>query len=292
MSPVLIACLGLSLAAAGQDLDVRDFGAKGDKKANDRDAIQKAVDACAAAGGGTVRIPAGEYLSGTIRLAGRVTLRLEKGATLYASTDPRDYGEGRRANLLSADGAEGVAVVGEGTLHGQAEADFGARWGAPEKADFRTGILLFQNCRNVVLRGFRVLYSDAWTLHLKRCEGVVIEDVTIENNYRRLNSDGIDPNSCRNVRIRRCRVKAGDDAIVLKTTEPFPCEDVEVSECELESATAALKIGTESRGDFRNIVFRDCVIRNSPVGVGLYLKDGAVMEKVTARNLKMSMCDP
>ncbi len=287
----LLARAAAPLAAAPAEFNLLDYGAKGDTSVNEAGAFQPAVDACAAAGGGTVRVPPGDYLSGTIRLASRVTLRLEKGATIYASTDRADYREGHR-HLLEADGAEGVAVEGEGTLHGQATADYGERWGAPEKPAFRTGILLFQGCRSVALRGFRVLFSDAWTLHLKRCEGVVIEDVTIANNTRRLNSDGIDPNSCRNVRIRRCRITAGDDAIVLKSTEPFPCEDVEVSDCVLESPTAAFKLGTESRGDFRDVVIRDCTIRNSPVGVGLYLKDGAVMERITAANLRMAICDP
>ncbi|MDD4872836.1 MAG: glycoside hydrolase family 28 protein [Kiritimatiellae bacterium] len=287
---VVLLLFFFSLTTMAGDFNIRDFGAKGDKTTNDRDAIQKTIDTCAAAGGGTVRVPQGEYLSGMIRLTSKVNLHLEKGATIYASKNPEDYKGSSK--LIFADGAENISVTGEGTLHGQATGDLGKRWGAPDKADFRTVILLFQNCTNVTLRGFHVLYSDAWTLHLKRCEGVIIEDISIENNYRRLNSDGIDPNSCRNVRIRRCNIKAGDDAIVLKSTEPFPCENIEISDCILESSTAAFKLGTESHGDFRNIVIRDCVIKNSPVGIGFFLKDGAIMENVTAANLKMEICGP
>jgi polygalacturonase len=272
--------------------NVRDYGAKGDKQTNDQKAIQAAIDACAKAGGRTVRLPPGDYLSGTIRLRSKVMLYLDKGATLWASTDPAHY-EGRSSgHLLVADDAGDVGVCGEGTINGQGTADYGDRWGAPDKPAFRTGILLFTKCRDVDIRGVTILYSDAWTLHLKRCENVTIEGVTIRNNPRRLNSDGIDPNSCKHVRISNCTITAGDDCIVLKATEAYPCEDVVVTGCTLETTCAALKLGTESAGDFRDIRFENCTIRNSPVGLGFYLKDGATMERVTARNLKMDICDP
>ena len=204
----LIALVALLVAdgRAGDTFNVRDFGAKGDKQTNDRGAIQAAMDDCAKAGGGTVVLPAGDYLSSTITFATGVTLRLEKGATLWAATRREDYpqGSGSRGRLLFADGAERIGVTGEGTINGQATGDLGKRWGAPETAEFRTGILLFQNCRDVTIRDVTVLYSDSWTVHLKRCEKVRIEEVTIKNNYRRLNSDGIDPNSCRDVVISRC----------------------------------------------------------------------------------------
>jgi hypothetical protein len=121
---------------------------------------------------------------------------------------------------------------------------------------------------------------------------VRIEGIEILDNYKRLNSDGIDPNSCSDVKISRCRIVCGDDAIVLKSTEPIPCEDIEVSDCVLESATAGLKIGTESKGDFRNIRFRNCKIVNTPVGVGVFVKDGARVENVVAENIHMDLCPP
>jgi polygalacturonase len=260
--------------------NIRDFGAKGDRKTNDQKAIQAAVDACVKAGGGTVTAPPGDYLSGAIRLSSGVTLRLEQGATLWASTDPAHYAGKTSGHLLTAENAERIAVIGPGTINGQGTADYGDRWGAPDKPAFRTGILLFTGCRDVSIRDLTVLYSDAWTLHLKRCENVVIDGVTIKNNYRRLNSDGIDPNSCKNVRISNCHLSAGDDCIVLKATEPYPCENVRVENCVLESAASALKLGTESVGDFRDISFTKCTIRNSPTGIGFYCKDGGTMERI------------
>jgi len=282
--------LAVALSACGAEFDVRKFGAKGDRQTLDQAAIQAALDACARAGGGTVKLTPGDYLSGTLRLASGVTLELTRGATLWASTNRAHYiGAGKTSgHLLVASNASRIALVGQGAINGQGTADYGERWGVPKKPEFRTGILLLTGCTNITVRGVTILNSDAWTLHFKRCEHVTVDGVTIRNNYRRLNSDGIDPNSCRHVRITRCRIIAGDDCIVLKSTEPYPCEDVVVSDCQLESAASALKLGTESHGDFRNIRFERCVIRNSPTGIGLYLKDGATMENITFTDIELA----
>jgi len=273
--------------------NVQDFGTKGDKQNNDRTSIQAAVDACSQAGGGTVHFPAGDYLSGTIKLRSYVTLQLDAGATLWVSTDPGDYENPLSGHLLVAEDAEHISLVGAGVIHGQGTADYGRRAGVrEEKPSFRTGILLFQGCRHVTIRDVTILYSDAWTIHLKRCETVFIDGVSILNNYYRTNSDGIDPNSCRDVHISNCHIVAGDDCIVLKSTEPYPCENVVVTNCTLESIATALKLGTESHGDFRNIHFSNCTIRNTSVGIGFYLKDGATMEQVSFSNISIETSDP
>jgi len=268
--------------------NVREYGAKGDRSSLDTAAVQAAIDACAGAGGGVVLLPAGDYLSGNVRLKDRVTLRIAKGATLWASTDPDHYHGSSR--LLNAEEAAHVTVEGEGEINGQATGDYGDRWGQPERPAFRVGILLFHRCKDVAVRGVTIRYSDAWTLHLKRCTNVTVEDVTIRNNYRRLNSDGIDPNMCRHVRIRRCDIVAGDDCIVLKATEAEPCEDVVVTDCVLESAASAIKLGTESHGDFRNVRVENCTVRNSFTGIGFYLKDGGTVEHVRFKNLRIETC--
>ena len=272
--------------------NVRVFGAKGDKQANDTRAIQQSIDAAAKQEGGVVVFPKGDYISGQLTLPSDSNLTLEEGATLLASTDPRDYHAGTRSGtLFFANGAENITIKGAGCIDGQATGDLGKRWGAPEPSSvpFRTHLLAFDRCRNVLIKQVSFVNSDSWTLHLKRCSNVAISKVKIHNNYRRLNSDGIDPDSCSGVIINDCDIVTGDDAIVLKTTGPEACSDIIVSNCRLESATAALKLGTESHGDFRNIRFEHCIIRNSPVGVGLFLKDGATMENIVARDLSMTM---
>ncbi|MBN2327216.1 MAG: glycoside hydrolase family 28 protein [Candidatus Omnitrophica bacterium] len=266
---------------------VKDYGAIGDGRQSDQQAIQKAIDECARQGGGEILLPAGDYLSGELHLRSRVTLHLTAGATLWAGTNPADYAQGGRGRLLTADGADHIAVVGQGTIHGQGVADYGSRWGVPEAPSFRTGILLFEDCRHVAIRDVTILYSDSWTVHLKKCENVTIDGITILNNIRRLNSDGIDPNSCRNVHISNCRITAGDDCIVLKTTEEEACENIVVTNCTLETTTTAIKLGTESRGDFRDIHFSNCTIKNTRTGIGFFMKDGSLMERVTFSNISI-----
>jgi polygalacturonase len=285
---ILLTCAATAGAAEAGIFNVREYGAKGDRSVLDTGAIQKAVDACHTAGGGTVLVPKGDYLSATVRLKDGVTLRLAEGATLWITPEKSHY-DGTR-HLLTADGAAGVTVEGEGEINGQAAGDYGGRWGQPKRPAFRTGVLLFERCRDAAVRGITIRHSDSWTLHFKRCTNVTVEDVTIRNNYRRLNSDGIDPNMCRHVRIRRCDIVAGDDCVVLKATEAEPCEDVVVTDCVLESAASAIKLGTESHGDFRNIRFANCTIRNSFTGIGFYLKDGGTMEHVRFENIRIETC--
>ena len=272
--------------------NVRDYGAKGDRKTSDQAAIQKTIDACSKAGGGTVYFPAGDYLSGMIRLHSHINLHLTAGATLWASTAPQDYENSRSGHLILANDVEHISITGTGTIHGQGTGDLGRGRGPKERPSFRTGIMLLEDCRNVTIRDVTILYSDAWTIHLRRCDTVYIDGVTILNNYWRVNSDGIDPNSCRNVHISNCHIVAGDDPIVLKATEAHPCENVVVTNCTLETIATGLKLGTESRGDFRNIHFSNCTIRNTSVGIGLYLKDGTTMERVTFSNITIETGDP
>jgi len=271
--------------------NVKDFGAEGDRETNDRAAFQAAMDACSQAAGGTVLVPAGDYLSGTIRLRSHVTLHLDAGATLWASTDPDDYEDeeivGGQGRLLVVDGAQDVSIVGTGTIRGEGDSPLGWNFGVAERPPFRVGLSLFHGCRNVRIRDVTFLYSDCYTLHLRRCEQVFIDGITIFNDIRHINSDGIDPDSCRDVHISNCHIVAGDDCIVLKAEEPYPCENVVVNNCTLETTCAGLKLGTESHGDFRNIHVSNCTIRNTRVGIGFYLKDDGTMEQVTFSDISI-----
>ncbi len=267
--------------------DVTAYGAEGTKEQSAQAYIQQAIDECHQAGGGTIYFPAGDYYSGEIHLKSHVTLHLSAGATLWASTNPSDYSGSGSGRLLRADGVEHIAITGLGTIHGQGVADYGSRWGVPERPPFRVGVLLFENSHDITLRDITILYSDSWTVHLKRCERVVIDGIKIYNNIRRLNSDGIDPNSCRDVHISNCDIVAGDDCIVLKTTEPYPCENIVVTNCTLRTTTTAIKLGTESQGDFRDIHFSNCTIKDTRTGIGFFMKDGAMMERITFSNISI-----
>jgi len=264
--------------------NVRDFGAAADGKSNDAAAIQRAIEA-AARGGGVVYFPAGDYLSGTIVLRSNVTLHLAPGATLWGSRRMADYNP---PHLIYAREAQNIAIEGGGTIDGNGdafwEADFTPKRPRPSP------LIELWGCRNVRLRDLTIRNAPAWTIHPKNCDGVWIRGLSIINHMNGLNTDGIDPDSSRNVVISDCHIEAGDDCIVLKTTqrgeEPVrPCENVTVSNCTLVSSASALKLGTESHADFRHCVFSNCVIRNSRTGIALLAKDGGTMEGVRFHNI-------
>ena len=273
----------LTLPCRARVWDVTELGARGDKQANDTAALQKAIDSAAQAGGGTVYVPAGDYRCGQLQLRSRVTLHLEAGATLWVSPDKADYQRGN--TFLTAQDQNDITIEGRGTIHGTGQGDLQRKRGDKQpRPDWRVGILKFTGCTNVAIRDITIRYSDSWTLNLERCEDVVIDGVRIRNNYYRVNADGIDPVSCRRVRISNCSIVAGDDCIVCKTREGQPCEDIVVTNCVLESIATAVKIGTESPSDFRNILVSNCVIRNSTIGLGIFIKDGGTAERIGFSN--------
>lgn len=192
--------------------------------------------------------------------------------------------------LIYASGAENISITGEGKILGNGQKDWGSWWGIRTPLEKRIGLLLFEDCTNVSIRDVSFLYSEFWTVHLSCCENVEIDHVKIHNNYHRLNTDGIDPNGCKNVIISNCHIIAGDDCIVAKTSGENPVENMIVSNCILQTPNTAIKIGTESRGDFRDIHFDNCVIAGAAVGIGIFAKDGGVVERVTFSNISIKNC--
>ncbi len=281
--------------------NILDYGARAEAGVVNTVAIQAAIDACAEVGGGQVVVPRGEFLSGGLRLRSHVHIFLEAGAVIRTSTNRADYSEkpdrfpkGGSAigTLFMAENEEDFSIDGYGTLRGEGESDWGSWWGISEKPEFRVGIFLADNCRNVRLLNFTILNSEFWTVHLHRCEDVRIYGLTIHNHFKHLNSDGIDPDCCKNVIISDCNIHAGDDCICLKTTTAdAPVENVVVSNCILESPSTAIKLGTESHADFRDAHFTNCIIRNSSVGLGIFVKDGATVERVSFTNITVECAD-
>ncbi len=276
--------------------NVKSFGAIGDGVSFDTPSIQRAIDDCYSSGGGTVVFPSGTYLSSTIVLKSHVHLQIESGCVIKAVADKEFYPEnekvsGKRGYVLFADGAEDIVINGFGAVLGTGQEDWGVWWGITHTLDFRVGLLLFEGCKNITITGVQFLYSDSWTLHFKLCENVLIDRVKILNNFRHLNSDGIDPNSCKNFIISNCHIIAGDDCIVAKTTENHPTENLVVTNCILESPSTAIKLGTESFAAFRDVHFSNCVIKNTSVGLGIFIKDGAVAERVSFSNISIECAD-
>lgn len=279
--------VGSGRATAQSIYDVTEYGAAGDGSTNDAAAIQKAIDACAENGGGRVLVPAGgRFLTGSIELKSHVDFHLEPGATLLGSVEQADY---EAATLIRANGAENLTISGRGAIDMR-----GHNYMARElpyiyrPKDWRPRMMILEDCRNVRLENLTLRNSALWTVHLAGCRDVAVRDLSILNDRKIPNCDGIAVDSSKNVRISGCHITAGDDCIVLKTLEQYAeygdCENVTVQGCTLESTSAAIKIGTETINDIRNLTVDGCVIRDSHRGLGILLRDGGTVENLLYAN--------
>lgn len=270
---------------------ITEFGARSGTENLQTAAIQAALDHVAAEGGGTVVVPSGEFRLGTIVLRSHVTLFLENGAILKGSPNREDYpevsggftdavGQSRNRCLIYAKDTTGTAIAGDGCIDGH-----GGAFGYEE--DGRPFMVRFISCRDVKVTGITLKDSPGWVSHYLGCENVLIHGITIRSRTNG-NNDGIDIDSCRRVRISDCDIDTGDDAICIKATRAVPSEDIIVTGCRICSTWGALKLGTESAGDFRNILFSNIVIRNTEGGgLKLISMDGCRMENVVADNIIM-----
>jgi polygalacturonase len=279
-----------ALSQGGFGTSVKSFGALGDGRNLDGPAIQAAIDAAGRNGGGEIVLPPGGYVSGSLFLRDGVALRLERGAALLGSRDPRDYPlaptrwEGREvlahSSLVGAVGARNVGVTGGGLIDGR-----GDEWWrlARDKslANPRPLLLSFDRCETVVLDGFEARNSPSWTVRPLRSRNVSIRGLTVINPPDSPNTDGIDPDSCQNVRISDCYVSVGDDCIAIKAgaeagpgSELVPCENVIVTNCVLERGHGGVVIGSEMSGGVRDVVVSACIFRGTDRGIRMKTRRG------------------
>jgi hypothetical protein len=276
--------------------DVRSFGAKGDGVTKDTEAVNKALEACAKAGGGTVYFAPGVYLCGSLHLRSGATLWIDSGATIKGSPDYADYDPFEKLDfkndadpetsffhhaLIWGENVERVAIVGEGTIDANRQ-----RRGGPK-------IIALKRCRFVNIQGVRLLNAPNYNISMLGTDFVNISGVTILNGY----ADGIDPDACQDVRISNCHIESVDDAIVPKASfslgERRACENIVVTNCFLSTAANCFKLGTESGGDFKHITVSNCVmtglkgIGHATSGISLESVDGANLDGVAISNVSM-----
>ncbi|MEU4362771.1 glycoside hydrolase family 28 protein [Promicromonospora sp. NPDC023987] len=273
-------------------------------------AFQAEIDAAAQAGGGTVVVRSGVHRTGALRLRSHVELHLEAGARLEFVPDPDLYPpvearwEGApglvHSPCLYASGETDVAITGLGTIDGQ-----GRRWWDTFRDDRealahpRPTLIGLHGCERVTIRDVSLRDSPAWTVHPLLCQDVSVSGVRITNPPDSPNTDGINPESCRNVRISDCHIDVGDDCIAIKagteaSPERVPCENVTITGCTMVHGHGGVVIGSEMSGGVRNVVITGCVFQGTDRGIRIKSRRGrgGVVEDIRVTNVVMTdvMC--
>lgn len=267
--------------------------------------LQAAIDAAARNGGGRVVVPAGVHHTGALRLRSHIELHLEAGAVLRFVADPALYppvearweGAPRLIHqpCIYAAGETNVSLTGFGTLDGG-----GAPWweavrdGRVERDLPRPTLVGLHGCERVTIRDVTLLNSPAWTVHPLLCQGVTIDNVVIVNPPDSPNTDGIDPESCRNVHISGCHIDVGDDCIAIKagteaSPDKVPCENITITNCTMVHGHGGVVIGSEMSGGVRDVVISNCVFEGTDRGIRLKSRRGrgGVVEDIRITNLVM-----
>ncbi len=318
---VFIALLaGVTVHAA--TYDVRDYGAKGDGTTLDSPAINAAIDACAKGGGGTVEVPAGRYLAGSIHLKSHVCLHLQGGSVIVATRQKEAYDEAEPFNfpeyqdgghtyfhnsLIWAEGQTNVSITGQGMIDGEGltrqdtETAGNVQGGSIGTGDKAIALKL---CRQVLIRDITIYRGGHFAIILTGCDYATIDNVNIDTNR-----DGIDIDCCRFTTVSNTKVNTPhDDALVLKSSyalkKAVPCEDILINNCvvtgfkmgtaldgtyvpeKVNWVCGRIKLGTESNGGYRNICISNCTCLYSS-GLALEVVDQGIMENITVTNIAM-----
>lgn len=273
--------------------NVRDFGAVGDGTNKDTVAFQKALDTCAVGSGGEVIVPAGNYLIGSVQIGYGTVLRLETNSVILGSGDADDYPmmdirwEGRwqpgRRALIYAANVDHTGIIGPGRIEGN------RAMAAPQNP--RGAVVLEPiSCNDVRWEGFTVTQGGNWATHPTYCSDVIIKNVNIIGDR-----DGIDVDSCKNVRIENCDINTGDDCISLKSGRGLngarigkPADDILISNCTLRGRRfAGVGIGSETSGGVRNVKIEHCKFDCRTFGIYIKTRIGraGVIENISGDDL-------
>ena len=287
---LLLALAARNAPAAGKVFNVLDFGAAGGGATLDTTAIQRAIDAAASAGG-QVLIPRGhKFLVATLELKGGIDFHLE--GELLISTNQSDYASD---GVITALNALNLRITGGGKISGRS-LSFMTGYDATNEwwlfKEWRPKMFVLTGCTNLVVRDITFGDAPLWGLHMLGCVHVLVDNVTVNNRLDVPNCDGIDPDHCRDVEIRNCHLTCGDDAIVIKSTRQTsdfgPCANIHVHDCDIRTQDAGLKIGTETTGDIRDIVFERCKILSGSRGLCIQLRDEGNVSNVIFRDIQFT----
>ncbi len=273
-------------------LDVRSFGAKGDGSTDDTAMLQAAILCCP--DGGTVRIPAGDYVTGPLFLKSHMTLEFSSGAALRLLTDrtrfpilpgdtPADNEKGELllgmfegvptdgfAGALNGFGVEDVAIVGEGVVDGRAQdSDW---WVDPKvtRIASRGNLFYTQRCKGITVHGLTFMNSPSWNIHPAFSEDLDFIDIRVQAPWNSPNTDGFDPESCRNVRLLGSEISVGDDCIAIKSGKiglgrkyRTPCENLEIGWCAMLDGHGGVTVGSEMAGGVKHVRAHHCYMKGN-----------------------------
>lgn len=292
----------LSWGVYAQVFDITAYGAVGNGTTLNTTAIQAAIDACHAAGGGTVLVPSGNFLTGTLILKSNVNFHISQGGTITGSTNinhypiinpqKRTYTDNYpQRSVFYAEGQHNIAVTGEGTFHGNGQSVAFLLDQANRPYGFR-----FFSCSNVRYEGLTLRHSGFWMMHNFDIDTLVIKNLTIVNHGFG-NNDGVNIDCSRNVLVDSVFADCNDDPMVIKTSSLLSSENIEIKNCTVATYSRALKIGTETNGAVKNVHLHDCVVQQSTLGplsnqascgINLAIVDGGSMENVLVENVSMT----
>ena len=285
-------------------LNVTECGTRGDGHTDDTAAIQQAIDHCGEAGGGEVLFPPGGYVSGPLILRSHVTLRLEPGATLLAAAEPGDFADpddpARCLPLIGGRDLDAVGLVGLGTVDGRGQAWWDRHREARRRGKAtppRPHLVELHRCRRVTLRDLTFRDSPSWNLRPVACDDLLFDNLRVVAPPGSPNTDGINPDGCRNVRINACTISTGDDCITLKSgSEKRPAdrrtalENVVITGCTLERGHGGIVFGSEMSGGIRNVAVANCTMLGTDRGLRFKTRRGRgnAITNVRITNLVMS----
>ncbi|MBX3007150.1 MAG: hypothetical protein KF816_03880 [Melioribacteraceae bacterium] len=296
------------LSAQSNYHNVKDYGAVGDGVTLETSAIQKAIDYCSA-NGGTVYLPQGKYLTGSLELKSNVDIYISAGAVILGSTNIQDYKEFipkmksfndafLKHSIFYAENVENISIRGEGTIDGQGSSYKVTTREKPARYKNRPYVIRFVECKNIRIENITMQNSAMWMQQYLACEDLFITGIRVYNHANQ-NNDMMDIDGCKNVIIANCIGDTDDDGITLKSTSFAVTENVVITNCVISSHCNAIKFGTESHGGFRNISISNMVVKPSidtiPIyghkkgisGITLGMVDGGILEGVTISNIRI-----
>ncbi len=301
-------------------LNIKEFGAKGDGQTDDTLFIQAAILSCPE--GGRVLVPEGTYLITTLFLKSNLRLEIAKDAKLIGNPDREIHpilpdkitsndglseydlgtweGDPQPAfsGIITGINCENVVIYGEGTIDGGAGID--NWWFEPKKMRiaWRPRLVFLSHCKNVVMQGLACQNSPSWNLHPYFSQNLGFYNLEVLNPWDSPNTDGLDPESCKDVEIAGMHFSLGDDCIAVKSGKLYmgqryktPSENVHIFQCKMESGHGAVTLGSEIAGGIRNMTVEKCIFSHTDRGLRIKTRRGrgkyCRLDEITFRDIKM-----